>query len=65
MITTRTARQCGRADTTDGCRPGILFPLDTTFDPKLLGYASLRVLNQEVLTQGLASGREPIPKSIF
>ncbi len=48
--------------TTDGCRPGILFSFGHYFDPKLLGYASLRVLNQEVLAPDAAFQPRTYPK---
>ena len=60
MITTRTARQCGQADY-GWLQARYTFSFGHYFDPKLLGYASLRVLNQEVPP----FSREPIPKSIF
>lgn len=66
MITTRTARQCGQADY-GWLQARYTFSFGHYFDPKLLGYASLRVLNQEVLAppQVPPFSREPIPKSIF
>ncbi|VFS60292.1 Pirin-like protein YhaK [Kluyvera cryocrescens] len=48
MITTRTAKQCGQADF-GWLQARYTFSFGHYFDPKLLGYASLRVLNQEVL----------------
>ena len=51
MITTRTARQCGQADY-GWLQARYTFSFGHYFDPKLLGYASLRVLNQEVLAPG-------------
>lgn len=48
MITTRTAKQCGQADY-GWLQARYTFSFGHYFDPKLLGYASLRVLNQEVL----------------
>lgn len=63
MITTRTAKQCGQADY-GWLQARYTFSFGHYFDPKLLGYASLRVLNQEVLAPGaflpaahLAKGR--------
>ena len=44
MITTRTARQCGQADY-GWLQARYTFSFGHYFDPKLLGYASLRVLN--------------------
>lgn len=64
MITTRTARQCGQADY-GWLQARYTFSFGHYFDPKLLGYASLRVLNQEVLAPESPFSREPIPKSIF
>ncbi len=43
----------------------VYFFLWTLLRPEIVGYASLRVLNQEVLAPGAAFRREPIPKSIF
>ena len=51
MITTRTAKQCGQADF-GWLQARYTFSFGHYFDPKLLGYASLRVLNQEVLAPG-------------
>ncbi len=51
MITTRTAKQCGQADY-GWLQARYTFSFGHYFDPKLLGYASLRVLNQEVLAPG-------------
>ncbi|MCW6539209.1 pirin family protein [Yersinia ruckeri] len=48
MITCRTAKQCGQADF-GWLQARYTFSFGHYFDPKLLGYASLRVLNQEVL----------------
>lgn len=48
MITTRTAKQCGQADF-GWLKARYTFSFGHYFDPSLLGYASLRVLNQEVL----------------
>ncbi len=50
MITTRTARQCGQADY-GWSQARYTFSFGHYFDPKLLGYASLRA-NQEVLAPG-------------
>lgn len=44
MITTRTAKQCGQADF-GWLQARYTFSFGHYFDPKLLGYASLRVLN--------------------
>ncbi|CNE49446.1 pirin family protein [Yersinia nurmii] len=53
MITCRTAKQCGQADF-GWLQARYTFSFGHYFDPKLLGYASLRVLNQEVLAPGAA-----------
>lgn len=46
MIITRTAKQCGKADY-GWLQARYTFSFGHYFDPKLLGYASLRVLNQK------------------
>lgn len=51
MIIGRTVQQCGKADY-GWLQARYTFSFGHYFDPKLLGYASLRVLNQEVLTPG-------------
>lgn len=51
MITCRTATQCGQADF-GWLQARYTFSFGHYFDPKLMGYASLRVLNQEVLAPG-------------
>ena len=56
MITTRTAKQCGQADF-GWLQARYTFSFGHYFDPKLLGFASLRVLNQEVLAPEPDSGR--------
>ncbi len=48
MITCRTAKQCGQADY-GWLQARYTFSFGHYFDPDLMGYASLRVLNQEVL----------------
>ncbi|MBH1931322.1 pirin family protein [Serratia rubidaea] len=53
MITCRTAEQCGQADF-GWLQARYTFSFGHYFDPKLMGYASLRVLNQEVLAPGAA-----------
>ncbi|CAI0808992.1 pirin family protein [Serratia ficaria] len=53
MITCRTAQQCGQADF-GWLQARYTFSFGHYFDPKLMGYASLRVLNQEVLAPGAA-----------
>ena len=61
MITTRTAKQCGQADF-GWLQARYTFSFGHYFDPKLLGYASLRVLNQEVLAPGAAFQPRTYPK---
>lgn len=61
MITTRTAKQCGQADY-GWLQARYTFSFGHYFDPKLLGYASLRVLNQEVLAPGAAFQPRTYPK---
>ncbi|PIJ50217.1 hypothetical protein BL250_12535 [Erwinia sp. OLTSP20] len=51
MITGRAASECGKADY-GWLQARYTFSFGHYFDPKLLGYASLRVLNQEVLAPG-------------
>ncbi|OON38650.1 hypothetical protein BTJ39_17495 [Izhakiella australiensis] len=51
MITSRAANECGKADY-GWLQARYSFSFGHYFDPKLLGYASLRVLNQEVLAPG-------------
>ena len=53
MMMSRTAQQCGQADY-GWLQARYTFSFGHYFDPKLLGYASLRVLNQEVLAPGAA-----------
>jgi redox-sensitive bicupin YhaK (pirin superfamily) len=53
MITTRSASACGLADF-GWLQARYSFSFGHYFDPKLMGYASLRVLNQEVLAPGAA-----------
>lgn len=53
MITCRPAQQYGQADF-GWLQARYTFSFGHYFDPKLLGYASLRVLNQEVLAPGHA-----------
>ena len=53
MITTRSASACGQADF-GRLQARYSFSFGHYFDPKLMGYASLRVLNQEVLAPGAA-----------
>jgi len=51
MIKSRTAKECGTADF-GWLQARYTFSFGHYFDPKLMGYASLRVLNQEVLAPG-------------
>ncbi|MFH8135307.1 pirin family protein [Pantoea osteomyelitidis] len=53
MITTRSAQACGQADF-GWLQARYSFSFGHYFDPELMGYASLRVLNQEVLAPGAA-----------
>ncbi|WP_367143610.1 pirin family protein [Pantoea stewartii] len=53
MITTRSASDCGQADY-GWLQARYSFSFGHYFDPKLMGYAALRVLNQEVLAPGAA-----------
>ena len=53
MMTSRTAQQCGQANY-GWLQARYTFSFGHYFDLKLLGYASLRVLNQEVLAPGAA-----------
>lgn len=61
MIITRTAKQCGQADF-GWLQARYTFSFGHYFDPKLLGYASLRVLNQEVLALGASFQPRAYPK---
>lgn len=53
MMITRCASACGQADF-GWLQARYSFSFGHYFDPKLMGYASLRVLNQEVLAPGAA-----------
>ncbi|WP_312239472.1 pirin family protein [Pantoea sp.] len=53
MITTRSVQACGQADF-GWLQARYSFSFGHYFDPELMGYASLRVLNQEVLAPGAA-----------
>ncbi len=53
MMTTRCASACGQADF-GWLQARYSFSFGHYFDPKLMGYASLRVLNQEILAPGSA-----------
>mgnify|MGYP000935888332 CR=1 FL=1 len=61
MMTSRTAQQCGQADY-GWLQARYTFSFGHYFDPKLLGYASLRVLNQEVLAPGAAFQPRTYPR---
>ncbi|MTH45769.1 pirin family protein [Intestinirhabdus alba] len=61
MIIPRTAGQCGQADY-GWLQARYTFSFGHYFDPQLLGYASLRVLNQEVLAPGAAFQPRTWPK---
>lgn len=61
MIITRTAKQCGQADY-GWLQARYTFSFGHYFDPKLLGFASLRVLNQEVLAPGASFQPRTFPK---
>lgn len=51
MIIPRLAKNCGHADY-GWLRARYTFSFNHYFDPKLMGYAALKVLNQEVLAPG-------------
>jgi len=53
MMKTRCASACGQADF-GWLQARYSFSFGHYFDPKMMGYASLRVLNQEVLAPGAA-----------
>ncbi|WP_213990851.1 pirin family protein [Sodalis sp. dw_96] len=61
MITYRTAKQCGHADY-GWLQARYTFSFGHYFDPDMLGYASLRVLNQEVLSAGAVLQPRPYPR---
>lgn len=61
MMRSRTAQQCGQADY-GWLQARYTFSFGHYFDPKLLGYASLRVLNQEVLAPGAAFQPRTYPR---
>ncbi|MBV4368117.1 pirin family protein [Erwinia phyllosphaerae] len=61
MIISRSVQQCGKADY-GWLQARYTFSFGHYFDPKLLGYASLRVLNQEVLTPGASFQPRTYPK---
>ncbi|WP_380184059.1 pirin family protein [Kalamiella sp. sgz302252] len=61
MIVSRPVQQCGQADY-GWLQARYTFSFGHYFDPNLLGYASLRVLNQEVLTPGASLQPRTYPK---
>ena len=61
MINSRTAQECGKADY-GWLQARYTFSFGHYFDPQLMGYASLRVLNQEVLTPGASFQPRTYPK---
>ncbi len=61
MITSRTAQECGQADY-GWLQARYTFSFGHYFDPQLLGYASLRVLNQEVMAPGACFQPRTYPK---
>lgn len=61
MITSRTAKECGTADF-GWLQARYTFSFGHYFDPKLMGYASLRVLNQEVLSPGASFQPRTYPR---
>jgi len=61
MITSRTAKECGSADF-GWLQARYTFSFGHYFDPKLMGYASLRVLNQEVLSPGASFQPRTYPR---
>lgn len=61
MITPRTTGQCGKANY-GWLQARYTFSFGHYFDPALLGYSSLRVLNQEVLAPAAAFQPRTYPK---
>lgn len=61
MIKSRTAKECGTADF-GWLQARYTFSFGHYFDPKLMGYASLRVLNQEVLAPGASFQPRTYPR---
>lgn len=61
MITRRTMQECGKADY-GWLQARYTFSFGHYFDPELRGYASLRVLNQEVLAPGASFQARIYPK---
>ncbi|MCX8958204.1 pirin family protein [Erwinia psidii] len=61
MITSRMVQECGKADY-GWLQARYTFSFGHYFDPQLLGYASLRVLNQEVLAPGASFQARSYPE---
>lgn len=61
MITQRKAQNCGHADY-GWLKSRYTFSFGHYFDPKLMGYASLRVLNQDVLAPGASLQPRTFPR---
>ncbi|QYM92407.1 pirin family protein [Dickeya zeae] len=61
MIISRAAEQCGKADY-GWLQARYTFSFGHYFDPDLLGFASLRVLNQEVLAPGASFQPRSYPR---
>ncbi|KAB7898538.1 pirin family protein [Rouxiella sp. S1S-2] len=61
MIKSRTAQECGKADF-GWLQARYTFSFGHYFDPKLMGYASLRVLNQEILAPGASFQPRTYPR---
>lgn len=61
MIKSRTAQECGKADF-GWLQARYTFSFGHYFDPTLMGYASLRVLNQEILAPGASFQPRTYPR---
>ncbi|NMP28640.1 pirin family protein [Rahnella sp. SAP-1] len=61
MIKSRTAQECGKADF-GWLQARYTFSFGHYFDPELMGYASLRVLNQEILAPGASFQPRTYPR---
>ncbi|WP_369789079.1 pirin family protein [Rouxiella sp. WC2420] len=61
MIKSRAAQECGKADF-GWLQARYTFSFGHYFDPTLMGYASLRVLNQEVLAPGASFQPRTYPR---
>ncbi|MEG3132974.1 pirin family protein [Rouxiella sp. T17] len=61
MIKSRTAEECGKADF-GWLKARYTFSFGHYFDPTLMGYASLRVLNQEILAPGASLQPRTYPR---